>query len=115
MTERKTIDRKLDAPVVVASGRVLRLSADSLRALKKATGRTMSELLNDEDDEAARFQVMAFAELYRRYLPGGHMPDAGKLWDMAGAIEIDFETEMAADPTPGGFSTGSPLSADIGE
>jgi hypothetical protein len=103
-----------DEPVVIsATGFAMRISADGLRALKKGSGHTMTELLSDEDDEVARLQVLAFAELYRRLAPLGHLPDAAELWARAGQVELDLEAP-APDPTPSGPSTGSPPSADIG-
>ena len=74
----------------------------------------MGELLADDDDEAAKFQVMGFAELHRRYTRSGHMPDAAELWERAGAVELAFVAERL-DPTSGGSSTTSPPSADIGD
>ena len=50
-----------EAVVIVSTDKPLRLSADGMRALNKATGRTMTDLLNDPDDEANRIQVMAFS------------------------------------------------------
>ena len=50
-----------DDPVEVVAGNI-RMSPDAMRALKKATGRSMGDLLADDDDEAAKFQVMGFAE-----------------------------------------------------
>jgi hypothetical protein len=102
-----------DDPVEISPGRPLRISADSLRALRKASGRSMSELMADDEDEALRFQVMGFAELYRRYSRAGHLPDAGELWERAGLVELVFLPEQL-DPTNGEPSTTSPPSADIG-
>lgn len=91
-----------DAPVEIGADHPLRLSADGLRSLKKATGRNLTDLLADDEDEIARFQVMAFAELYRREAGRGHMPDAGALWERAGAVEINFVQPERLDPTAGG-------------
>lgn len=101
-----------DDPVEISAGN-LRLSADAIRALKKATGRTMTELLNDDDDEAAKFQVMGFGELYRRHARLGHLPDPAELWERAGVVELEFVNERP-DPTNGEPSKTSPSSADIG-
>lgn len=107
-----------DDPVEISAGN-LRLSADAIRALKKATGRTMTELLDDDDDEAAKFQVMGFGELYRRAVRNMHdgrvtdPPDAAELWERAGAVELEFVNERP-DPTNGEPSKTSPSSADIG-
>jgi hypothetical protein len=101
-------------PVTIGTDKPLRLSADAMRSLKKATGRNMSELLNDDDDDANRIQVVAFAELYRRYLPSGHMPDAAALWEEAGSTEVDFTAPETVDPLGGGSSQTSPPSVGTG-
>lgn len=103
-----------DAPVVVRDTANPRFSADALRALKKATGRTMTDLLSDEADDADRFQALAFCELYRRLSPLGHLPDAGELWDRAGAVEVEFAKEVR-DPLPAAPSTTSPPFVTTGE
>jgi hypothetical protein len=104
----------LDTPITLEPGG-MRLSAEAMRGLKKATGRSMTELLNDDDDEANRIQVMAFAELHRRAARLGHLPDAGALWERAGLVDIDFVVpEAEVDPLGGGSSTTSPLSAATG-
>lgn len=104
----------LDEPIEVGADHPLRLSAEGLRALKKATGRTLSDLLNDEDDESARFQVLAFAELHRRAARLGHLPDAGDLWEHAGLVELDFVSPERLDPLDARSSTTSPPSAATG-
>lgn len=91
-------------PVVISPDRPLRLTAEAMRALKKATGRSMSDLLNDEDDDANRIQVTAFAELHRRAARMGHMPDAATLWDQAGLTEVDFMAPEPIDPLGVGSS-----------
>jgi hypothetical protein len=103
-----------DDPILIGENHPMRLSADALRALKKATGHTMTELVQDDEDDLSRFQVMAFAELYRRYATSGHMPDAATLWERAGAVEIEFGAE-ALDPTSGESLTDSLPSAATGE
>jgi hypothetical protein len=107
-----------DMPVEVGQDHPLRLSAEALRSLKKATGRNLSDLLGDDDDDAARFQVMAFAELYRRERSRpewhGHVPDADSLWERAGQVELDFVTAERLDPLDGKSSTTSAPSPDIG-
>jgi hypothetical protein len=104
----------LDEPIEVGQDHPLRLSAEGLRALKKATGRTLSDLLNDDEDEAARFQVLAFAELHRRAARVGHLPDAGDLWERAGVIELDFVAAERLDPLDAKSSTTSPPSPATG-
>lgn len=103
----------MNQPVVLVPGS-LRLSAEAMRSLKKATGRSMSELVQDDEDEAARFQVMAFAELHRRAAKAGHLPDAATLWEQAGLVDIDMVAEAGVDPLGAGSSTISPPSAATG-
>ncbi len=105
----------LDEPVVLSQSS-LRLSADAMRSLKRATGRSMTELMQDEVDEANRFQVMAFAQLHRRGSRLGHLPDAEALWAAAGAVDIELESDgTAIDPLGGASSTTSPPSVATGE
>jgi hypothetical protein len=109
-----------DEPIVVSEEKPLRVSASAMRSLYKATGRTMTELLqgtDDPDSEADRMQAVAFLELHKRAARLGHLPDAGVLWDEAGDVEIDFRANVddrAADPLGIGSSTTSPPSAAIG-
>jgi hypothetical protein len=103
-----------DAPVDIDSERPLRLSAEAMRALRKATGRSMSDLLNDDDDDANRIQVMAFAELHRRGTRGGHLDDAATLWERAGAVEVDFIAPTPPDFLGGESSETLPRSAGTG-
>ena len=101
-------------PVTVVPGDV-RMSPEAMRMIKKATGRTITELTKESDDEADGFQVMTFGELYRRALEAGHMPDAGALWELAGQVEIQFASEdMLADPLGDGSSQTSPPSVTSG-
>jgi hypothetical protein len=106
-----------DEPVRVDTGNIaFRASPDAMRALRKATGRTMSELLQEEDDEADRMQALAFLELHRRGARLGHLPDAGELWERAGLVEIEIEAPEGeyADPLGAESSTTSPPSAGTG-
>lgn len=106
--------RPVDEPVEVSDTASPRFSADALRALKKATGRTMTELFDDAADEIDRFQTLAFFELWRRLALLGHLPDAAELWDRAGVVEVVFAKEDR-DPLPAGPSTTSLTSAISGE
>lgn len=103
----------LEDPVVMRQGQAPRVSADCMRALTKATGQSMGELLQGEDD-ANRIQAAAFIELYRRAARAGHLPDAGTLWDQAGRVDVDFEAAGPIDPLGDGSSTTSPHSAATG-
>lgn len=100
--------------IELSSDKPLRLSAEAMRSLKKATGRNISELLNDEEDEANRIQVTAFAELFRRHSRSGHMPDAASLWDEAGSAEVEFLAPEPIDPLGDASSQTSPRSVDTG-
>jgi hypothetical protein len=100
-----------DDPVDVSGGE-LRLTVETMNALKKATGLQLSEILGGED-EATRFQAMAFAELSRRH--AGHLPDPGELWERAGRVELNFVPPRRLDPTSGESSTTSPPFAGTGE
>jgi hypothetical protein len=104
--------KRHDEPVELAPGATLRISADAIRALRKATGRAVSELTADETDEAMSLQVQAFAELHRRYAIAGHLPDAAELWERAGAVELEFTAP--ADPLADDSSATSPPSAGTG-
>jgi hypothetical protein len=104
----------LDEPIEVGQDHPLRLSPEAVRALKKATGRSLSDLLNDDEDEAARLQVLAFAELHRRAARMGHLPDAAVLWEQASLAELDFVAAERLDPLDARSSTTSPPSAAIG-
>jgi len=105
------------APVKLAAGGVaLQTSADAMRALIKATGRTVTDLLQG-DDEADQMQAFAFLELHRRYARAGHLPDAAALWTMAGALEIDLTAAapmLATDPLGDASSKTSPPSVISG-
>lgn len=102
-----------DEPIVIKDQASPRFSAEALRALKKATGRTMTELFSEGSDEVDRFQTLAFFELWRRLARLGHLPDAGELWERAGVVEVDFEVERR-DPLQDGRSITLPPFADIG-
>jgi hypothetical protein len=105
-----------DVPIHV--DKPLRLSADAMRALSKGSGRTLTDILQDPDDDATRWQATAFGELYRRADRSGHMPDAATLWEWAGRADLSFsvdaETLQLADPTGRESSATSPPSATTG-
>jgi hypothetical protein len=111
----------LTEPVIISEERPLRVSASAMRALAKATGRSMTELLQGADDaeaEADRLQAVAFIELYKRAARLGHLPDAGTLWEDAGNVDIDVATKPLAlvdDPLGSASSTTSPPSVTSGE
>lgn len=106
----------LEAPVAIDPNKPLRASADAMRAYTKATGTTLTDALQGEDD-ADRFQALAFFELHARATKAGHLPDAGELYERAGAVTIMFEAAApdTADPLGGASSRTSPPSAGTGE
>jgi hypothetical protein len=99
-----------DDPVQISPGGI-RFSVETMRSLKKATGRTLSELNEDELDG---MQATAFLVLHKRYAELGHLPDAGELWERAGLVEITLVEAPRLDPTSGESSTTSLTSADTG-
>jgi len=105
--------------VTIHVDKPLRLSSNAMRALHKATGRPLSEILQDTDDEESRWQATAFGDLYRRAVDSGHMPDASTLWEWAGDIDLTFTVDTApmqiTDPLEPGYSTTSQDSAATGE
>ena len=103
----------LEDPILIDPARPLRISPEGMRAVKAATGRQFTDLLQDED-ATVQFQVAAFAELFRRANRLGHMPPAVELWQMAAEADLIFEAPQALDPMSGGSSTTSPPSVDIG-
>jgi len=106
-------------PVVMDAERPPRFSANCMRAVLKATGRNMTEIMQDEEHDEDRFQLTAFAELYRRAVASGHMPDAATLWEWAGDAEVEMvanvEPLQVRDPLDTASSTTSPRSAITGE
>jgi hypothetical protein len=83
----------LDEPEIVTVGaRGFRVRANDIRALKKATGLTLGDLLNG-DDMADQTQAMAFLALRRKHPD----EDPGELWERAGDIDVEFDAEP---PTP---------------
>ena len=87
-----------DDEVVNVSGKSFRVRPNDMRALKKATGMSMAELL-ESGDLADQTQAMAFLSLRRKY------PDAdpGELWEKAGDVDVEYDegTTPTPDPTAG--------------
>ena len=100
--------------IVISPDRPLRMTANCMRALTKATGQTFSALMADDDDEGSRIQVMAFTALWSRANRLGHMPDPATLWDHAGDEIVVFSAAAPIDPLGAASSTTSPPSAAIG-
>jgi len=86
-----------DQPIRVSS-RGFRLRPSDGRALTKATGRTLNELLSGSD-MADQLQAFAFIELRRRDRDNGAERDPLDVW--AAAEEADIEMDSPDDvPTP---------------
>jgi hypothetical protein len=100
--------------IVISPDRPLRMTANCMRALTKATGRTFTALMGDDDDEGNRIQVMAFTALWSRADRLGHLPDPATLWEEAGDEIVVFAAPERLDPLGDGSSTTSPPSAAIG-
>ena len=81
-----------DEEAVTVTARGFRVRANDIRALKKATGLTLGDLLNG-DDMADQTQAMAFLALRRRHPD----EDPALLWDRSGDVEVNFADEV---PTP---------------
>jgi len=81
------------------------MAPNELRELKRATGRSMTELMGDEGDDADRLQVMVWLRLRR----DGHRPS----WDEAGEVLVIYQAD-APDPTAAPSSIGPPTSAGTG-
>jgi len=94
-----------EAVTITGSGADLRLTANEMRHLKAVTGRTMTELMGAEADEADRLQAMVFMRLRR----DGHDPT----WEQAGDVAVEY-TEDQPDPTNAAPSTSSPGSVGSG-
>jgi hypothetical protein len=68
----------------------VRISANTMRALKAETGRTMTELMSETASEEDRMQTMAWLEARRQGLDIS--------WADAGAVDLEF-SGAAPDPT----------------
>jgi len=79
---------------------------NELRLLKAATGRTMTDLMGENGEDADKMQAVVWIELRRR----GHSPS----WEDAGDVAIAFEAPVS-DPSQIATSTASPPSATSGE
>jgi hypothetical protein len=80
-----------ELPASVTVSGAPRMTSGDIRALKKATGRTMTELMEDDAD---RLQLTVFCQL-RRADPEA---DPAVLWEAADDVVIVFEAPEA-DPT----------------
>ena len=69
----------------------LRMSPNEMDELKRATGRTLTALLSDEEHDSDRYRVMVWIRLRR----DGFTPR----WEDVGRVEIEFGEEPEPDPT----------------
>ena len=112
---------QLDAPlypyevIEMAADKPFRMSPDAMRALRKATGLTITDILTNEDEPETRMQALAFGHLFGQLARYGHLPDAATLWERAGRADIDLVPPDGFDPLGAEHSTTSQPSADSGE
>lgn len=102
-----------------AGGEIMRFSPAALRAVQKVTGRTFTQLTDDDADEITRFQVIAFCDIYRREAWRAHVehadpPDADEIWERAELADVILETPADFDPKDAASWTASPRSAGTG-
>ena len=84
-----------------------RTRASDARALTKATGRTLGELLAGED-MADQLQAFAFIELRRRERDAQPHPDRGEFiyrdpaetWELAGETDVEMDGDTIPTPDP---------------
>lgn len=97
----------LPTHIAIANANDVRMSPNELRVLKAVTGRTMTDLMGEEADDADRLQAIVWLELRRR----GHLPS----WEDAGDVAISFGGETISDPSKTDTSPDSPRSVISGE
>jgi hypothetical protein len=103
----RPLPERLPDSIEVSQNPDLRMTPNQVRALKAETGKTLGELMGEEEggDDADRLQVIVWLELRRRGIE--------VRWDQCGDVAIEFKEE-AVDPTNGEPSTSSPPSAASG-
>jgi hypothetical protein len=84
----------------------VRLTANEMRRLKADTGKTLTDLMGEDADEADRMQTMVWLELRRQ--------DFDVHWTDVGDVALEFVPEPP-DPMSGGLPNSSQHSADSGE
>ena len=88
----KALPKALPESVVVRGTADVRMSPNDMRALKAETGRTLTALM-EGDDDADRMQAVVWLRLRR---------DGYELsWEDAGTVAIEFQGEDTPDPTNG--------------
>ena len=104
--ERVTELKPLPTSVSVSQAGDFRMTPNEMRELKAATGKTLTDLMGDEGEDADRVQALIWLQLRR----DGYEPS----WEQAGDVSVIYEGEVA-DPTSAAPSKSWPLSADSGE
>ena len=109
-----------DDTLTISADKPLRLSADAMRKLEKATGRSMSELnerrgLTRERTPVTGCRGSSATVPPRRKRARSPTSDSAELWEQAGAIDIDFEAPEGMDPLGAASLTTSPPSVGSGE
>jgi hypothetical protein len=99
------LPKPLPDAITISGTPDVRLTANEMRQLKENTGKTMTDLMGEEADDADRLQTMVWLELRRR----GH----DVRWDQVGDVAIEFVVDLP-DPTSGGSPKSSPPSAASG-
>jgi hypothetical protein len=101
-------DRPRPLPDFVRVGGIgdVRLSPNEVRMLRAATGKTMTNLLGDDADDADKLQATVWLTLRR----DGYSPT----WDDCGDIQISMGGADESDPTNAPSPTERPSSADSG-
>lgn len=92
--------------IVVTGTAGFRLSPNQIRALKAETGKTLTELMGDDADDADRMQAAVWLQLRR--------DGRDVRWNECGDIAVEYE-EPEPDPTSGEPTKSSPDSAATGE
>jgi hypothetical protein len=85
---------RMPEEVVIQATAGVRFTPNELRALKEETGRSMTELMGPEADDADRMQTLAWLRLRR----DGHPV----VWEALGDIAIEVAVAELPDPTSAG-------------
>lgn len=69
----------------------MRWTPNEMRALKEASGQTMTELMGESAELEDQMQAVVWLKLYQ----AGHRPS----WDQAGDVGIQYREAAGPDPT----------------
>ena len=95
---------QLEGLCVRVTPRGFRMRASDAKAVMKASGRTLTELIDDSADLGDKLQAFAFLELRKLDRANGEESDPGELWSLAEDVDVDLIMDGEV-PTP------DPLSA----